>query len=199
MSYLTADPGRITAVDLNHAHIALGRLKLAAARHLPSHRHFANFLRRSRPISGSNIRRSSTPMSCRHLGRAIAILLAGPRPAGAQAHRGVCPRLLPHRLAGTLHRREPCALGRLAGVDPAAHHPAPPRPGGRSSSNSSTRRWRRCSITGCCAGCSNIPRRFTALAFRPPNMPRLEPAAIPLRPAGHPAASGSKSSLAAFR
>ncbi len=43
MSYLTADPGRITAVDLNHAHIALGRLKLAAVRHLPSHWHFANF------------------------------------------------------------------------------------------------------------------------------------------------------------
>jgi S-adenosylmethionine-diacylglycerol 3-amino-3-carboxypropyl transferase len=43
MSYLTADPGRITAVDLNHAHVALGRLKLAAVRHLPSHWHFANF------------------------------------------------------------------------------------------------------------------------------------------------------------
>lgn len=43
MSYLTADPGRVTAVDLNHAHIALGRLKLAAVRHLPSHWHFANF------------------------------------------------------------------------------------------------------------------------------------------------------------
>ena len=35
MSYLTADPERILAVDLNHAHIALNKLKLAAARHLP--------------------------------------------------------------------------------------------------------------------------------------------------------------------
>ena len=35
MSYLTADPERILAVDLNHAHIALNHLKLAAARHLP--------------------------------------------------------------------------------------------------------------------------------------------------------------------
>jgi S-adenosylmethionine-diacylglycerol 3-amino-3-carboxypropyl transferase len=43
MSYLTADPGRITALDLNHAHIALNKLKLAAARFLPSYRHFADF------------------------------------------------------------------------------------------------------------------------------------------------------------
>jgi len=35
MSYLTADPERIFVVDLNHAHIALNRLKLAAAKHLP--------------------------------------------------------------------------------------------------------------------------------------------------------------------
>ena len=43
LSYLTADPARITALDLNHTHIALNRLKLAAARALPSHRDFANF------------------------------------------------------------------------------------------------------------------------------------------------------------
>src|SRR5262245_5902151 len=35
LSYLVADPARITAVDLNRAHVALNRLKLAAARHLP--------------------------------------------------------------------------------------------------------------------------------------------------------------------
>jgi len=43
LSYLTGNPGRITAVDLNHAHIALNKLKLAAARCLPSHWHYANF------------------------------------------------------------------------------------------------------------------------------------------------------------
>ena len=43
MSYLTADPGRITALDLNHAHVALNKLKLAAARHLPSYAHYADF------------------------------------------------------------------------------------------------------------------------------------------------------------
>ncbi|MCW1431334.1 DUF3419 family protein [Novosphingobium sp. JCM 18896] len=37
LSYLTADPERITAVDLNAAHLALGRLKIAAVRHLPDY------------------------------------------------------------------------------------------------------------------------------------------------------------------
>lgn len=40
MSYLTARPEAITAVDLSPAHIALLRLKLAAARHLPGQQDF---------------------------------------------------------------------------------------------------------------------------------------------------------------
>ena len=40
MSYLTANPARIDAVDLNAAHIALNRLKLAAAASLPGHAAF---------------------------------------------------------------------------------------------------------------------------------------------------------------
>jgi S-adenosylmethionine-diacylglycerol 3-amino-3-carboxypropyl transferase len=43
MSYLTAGPAKITAVDLNGAHIALLRLKLEAARTLPGHRAFYRF------------------------------------------------------------------------------------------------------------------------------------------------------------
>jgi S-adenosylmethionine-diacylglycerol 3-amino-3-carboxypropyl transferase len=35
LSYLTANPDKITAVDLNRAHVALTRLKLCGARHLP--------------------------------------------------------------------------------------------------------------------------------------------------------------------
>jgi S-adenosylmethionine-diacylglycerol 3-amino-3-carboxypropyl transferase len=38
MSYLTAGPERVLAVDLNPAHLALLELKLAAARHLPAPR-----------------------------------------------------------------------------------------------------------------------------------------------------------------
>lgn len=40
MSYLTANPASVTAVDLSPAHVALNRTKLAAARHLPDHAAF---------------------------------------------------------------------------------------------------------------------------------------------------------------
>lgn len=40
LSYLTADPARIDAVDLNAAHVAFNRLKLAALRALPDHESF---------------------------------------------------------------------------------------------------------------------------------------------------------------
>jgi S-adenosylmethionine-diacylglycerol 3-amino-3-carboxypropyl transferase len=43
LSYLTADPAEIVAVDLNGAHVALGRLKLAALQYLPSHEAFLRF------------------------------------------------------------------------------------------------------------------------------------------------------------
>jgi S-adenosylmethionine-diacylglycerol 3-amino-3-carboxypropyl transferase len=43
LSYLTADPAEIVAVDLNGAHVALGRLKLAALRHLPDYEAFLRF------------------------------------------------------------------------------------------------------------------------------------------------------------
>ncbi|WP_338465985.1 DUF3419 family protein [Novosphingobium sp. ZN18A2] len=43
LSYLTADPARITAVDLNTAHVALGRLKQASVRHLPDYAAFRSF------------------------------------------------------------------------------------------------------------------------------------------------------------
>lgn len=40
MSYLTAQPASLTAVDLSPWHVELNRLKLAAAAHLPDHRAF---------------------------------------------------------------------------------------------------------------------------------------------------------------
>jgi S-adenosylmethionine-diacylglycerol 3-amino-3-carboxypropyl transferase len=43
LSYLTADPEAITAVDLNTAHLALNRLKIAAVRHLPDYAHLRRF------------------------------------------------------------------------------------------------------------------------------------------------------------
>lgn len=43
MNYLTEDPKAVIAVDLNPAHIALTRLKLAAIRHLPDYETFFKF------------------------------------------------------------------------------------------------------------------------------------------------------------
>jgi len=43
LSYLVADPGRITAVDLARAHVALNRLKLVAVRRLPTWQSFYRF------------------------------------------------------------------------------------------------------------------------------------------------------------
>ncbi|MCW1384206.1 DUF3419 family protein [Novosphingobium sp. KCTC 2891] len=43
LSYLVADPAAITAVDLNTAHIALNKLKVASARHLPEYALFRRF------------------------------------------------------------------------------------------------------------------------------------------------------------
>ncbi|MBO9603659.1 MAG: DUF3419 family protein [Novosphingobium sp.] len=42
-SYLTASPAKVTAVDLNSAHVALGKLKRAALMHLPSYQQFRRF------------------------------------------------------------------------------------------------------------------------------------------------------------
>jgi S-adenosylmethionine:diacylglycerol 3-amino-3-carboxypropyl transferase len=54
LSYLTADPARITAVDLNTAHIALNRLKQVAALHLPDYAAFRRFF--AEADSAENIR-----------------------------------------------------------------------------------------------------------------------------------------------
>jgi len=43
LAYLTASPAHIDVVDLNAAHVALNRLKLAAARHLPGQQDFSRF------------------------------------------------------------------------------------------------------------------------------------------------------------
>ncbi|MDO8289804.1 MAG: DUF3419 family protein [Parvibaculum sp.] len=43
MSYLAASPAHITAVDLNQAHVALTKLKVAGAAHLPSYDSFFRF------------------------------------------------------------------------------------------------------------------------------------------------------------
>ena len=43
LNYLAYEPARVLAVDLNPAHMALTRLKVAALRHLPAHEQFFQF------------------------------------------------------------------------------------------------------------------------------------------------------------
>ena len=43
LSYLTANPAEVIAVDLNRAHIALGKLKITAIKHLPNYERFHRF------------------------------------------------------------------------------------------------------------------------------------------------------------
>ena len=47
LSYLTADPAGVTAVDLNGAHIALGQLKICALENLPDYETFFRFFGRA--------------------------------------------------------------------------------------------------------------------------------------------------------
>jgi S-adenosylmethionine-diacylglycerol 3-amino-3-carboxypropyl transferase len=55
MSYLTAAPAAVTAVDLSPAHVALGRLKILAAQRLPHHEAFHDFF--ARADRSENLRR----------------------------------------------------------------------------------------------------------------------------------------------
>jgi S-adenosylmethionine-diacylglycerol 3-amino-3-carboxypropyl transferase len=47
LSYLVADPAGVTAVDLNGAHIALGKLKICALQNSPDYRSFFRFFGRA--------------------------------------------------------------------------------------------------------------------------------------------------------
>ncbi len=47
LSYLVGNPAQVTAIDLNGAHVALTRLKLAAAKSLPSYDAFQRFFARA--------------------------------------------------------------------------------------------------------------------------------------------------------
>lgn len=116
LSYLTANPARITAVDLNTAHVALNTLKFAAVRHLPDYDTFHRFFARAdtpeniaayhqylRPHLDETTRRYWE-------GRDIS----GRRRIGGFAH-GLYRRGLLGQFIGLAH-----VVARLNGVDPRA-------------------------------------------------------------------------------
>ena len=112
LSYLIADPGRITAVDLARAHVALNRLKLAAARHLPSWQSFYRFF--GEADEADNIAAywrflgaASRRRDARLLGRRARRRLRPP------PHLDVLAQRLPPRPARPLHRARPSGRARL--------------------------------------------------------------------------------------
>jgi S-adenosylmethionine-diacylglycerol 3-amino-3-carboxypropyl transferase len=114
LSYLVADPAAITAVDLNTAHIALNKLKLAAIKHLPDYEAFRRFFGNANdPANIDAYRQYLAP----HLDDPTRRYwegrdLIGRRRIGGFAH-GVYRRGLLGRFIGAAH-----LLAKLNGVDP---------------------------------------------------------------------------------
>ena len=114
LSYLTADPAKITAVDLNTAHIALNRLKLVAARTLPDHATFHRFFAQANDRANIAAYRD---IVAPHLDEATRRYwegrdLIGRRRIGGFA-RGIYKHGLLGRFIGAAH-----LLARLHGVNP---------------------------------------------------------------------------------
>ena len=114
LSYLTANPRAITAVDLNTAHIALNKLKLVAARHLPGydafHRFFGNASSRANVLAYRNHVRPHLDETTRRYWEGRDMI--GRRRIGGFAH-GVYRRGLLGNFISVAH-----LLARLNGVNP---------------------------------------------------------------------------------
>ena len=146
LSYLTADPAEIVAVDLNGAHVALGRLKLAALRHLPDYDAFLRFF--GRADSRANVRAYDTLL--RHRARSGHPRLLGRAAISAAAGASRCSRAISTaygllgQCIGAGH-----ALARLHGVDPGVILTADSLAEQRGCSIGALRR---CSTSRRCAG-----------------------------------------------
>ena len=112
MSYLTAGPRSITAVDLSPAHVSLLRLKIAGARHLPDHDAFyAFFGAANRAGNGALYDRHLAPMLDAET-RAFWEGQGFGRRRAAMFERNLYRHGLLGRFIGAVH-----LVGRLGGVD----------------------------------------------------------------------------------
>jgi len=116
LNYLLAGPRQVVAVDLNPAHLALTRLKLAAAAHLPDHAAFFRmFGSAAGPANETDYRRYLAPQ----LDADTRAFWEGRPPVGrprlAMLSRGLYRHGASGRFIGLLHR-----LLRLRGLEPAA-------------------------------------------------------------------------------
>ncbi len=116
LSYLTADPAGVTAVDLNGAHIALGKLKICALQNLPDYQTFFRFFGRADAranvgVYDQRLRAKLDPATRAYWDKRRAF---GRRRIGVFARNFYRHGLLGHFL-GAGH-----ALARLHGLDPSA-------------------------------------------------------------------------------
>jgi len=115
LSYLTADPAGVTAVDLNGAHIALGKLKICALQNLPDYDTFFRFFGRADAranvrVFDQRLRAKLDPATRAYWDKRRAF---GGRRIGVFARNFYRHGLLGHFL-GAGH-----ALARLHGLDPS--------------------------------------------------------------------------------
>lgn len=114
-SYLTANPAKITAIDLNPAHIALGNLKKVAALHLPDYAAFHRFF--GQADRAENIAAYKWHLRP-HLDAASRAYWDGRGPNGVRRidgfKTGFYRKGLLGRLIGFIH-----LMGRMYGIDPA--------------------------------------------------------------------------------
>ena len=115
LSYLTADPAGVTAVDLNGAHVALGKLKVCALQYLPDYPAFFRFFGRADAranisIYDQHLRAKLDPATRAYWDKRRAF---GRRRIGVFARNFYRHGLLGHFL-GAGH-----ALARLHGLDPS--------------------------------------------------------------------------------
>jgi S-adenosylmethionine-diacylglycerol 3-amino-3-carboxypropyl transferase len=115
LSYLAADPSGVTAVDLNGAHIALGKLKICALKNLPDYDTFFRFFGRADAPANVGVydrvlRGKLDPMTRAYWDKRRAF---GRRRIGLFARNFYRHGLLGHFL-GAGH-----AIARLHGIDPS--------------------------------------------------------------------------------
>ena len=116
LSYLTANPAQITAVDLNGVHIALGHLKLAALRNLPDHAAFLRFF--GDAATSANIDAYESFVAP-HLDRASRAYWEGRRISGRRRIAQFSDNFYRHGLLGNFIGAGH-VLARMLGGDPRA-------------------------------------------------------------------------------
>ncbi|HWK13628.1 MAG TPA: DUF3419 family protein [Rhizobiaceae bacterium] len=114
LAYLTRSPAAIDAVDLNPAHVALNRMKLAAVRHLPTQRDLYRFFSGE---GGSQNVRAYDDMIAPHLDTATRAYWEGRGPTGRRRIEAFNGNFYRKGLLGAFITAGH-VVARLHGVDP---------------------------------------------------------------------------------